>query len=159
MKTQIVTSALAIFLTLAAISVSQTKRLTTSDKLNRIRFPCVEFHDANAIDVADYLLDITDPNPPFRTSIILDLNHPGGASEELQETDSRKQFYKDLPSVTITLTNATMLQVVESLTTAASLKYEIQDDRVIIKGPDGRDLKKEKWVNQAFEVIGDPGSP
>ncbi len=147
MKTHNLRVMLLVLLSLPFASVAQTNRTTIGEKLQRIRFPCVEFHDANAIDVADYLMDITDPNPPFRTSIILDLNNPDDTRQEQGKTDQRKVFYRDLPRVTVTLTNATGLEVLQSLTMAADLKYEITNNGVIIKGPDGRDLKKDKWAN------------
>ncbi len=137
-----------ILLSLVLVSVAQTNRLTVSEKLQRIRVPCVEFRDANAIDVADFLMEFTDPNPPFRTSIILNFNTPEGTPAQEQEPDQRRLFYKDLPSVTISLTNATMQEVVENLTKIAGLRFEITTNLVIIKGPDGRDLKKEKWSNR-----------
>ena len=104
----------------------------TCERFQRIRIPHVEFRNANAIDVADFLMDATDPEPPFRTSIVLDLSSSERMGGEGPEVDLRKWFYRDLPSVTFALTNATVLEVVEVFARATGVGYAITNGRVVI---------------------------
>lgn len=101
--------------------------------------------NANAIDVADFLIELT--NPDTSSGIPLSIKRgPLGPDTQIGQTiDPRRTAYQKLPNVNVSLTNASMFEVLLRLTTAAGLCYEITNATVIIKGPDGKDLNRMKW--------------
>ena len=134
-----------ILMMLATHALAQTNQATTVEqRLRQIVIPEIEFRDANLLDVIDFLVDAIKPpelKAPIRLSIVLNATNQ---TEQAQAPDPRVELIRDIPPLTLTMTNVSMLDAIRQITTKTGLTYEVTTNSVLIKTKDGQVLNRRK---------------
>jgi hypothetical protein len=136
---------IALILLMAMPALAQTNQaVTVEQKLRTIVIPEIEFRDANLLAVIDFLVDSVEPQElkaPICLSIIL---NPTNRTTQAQATDPRERLTKDIPPLTLMMTNVSLLDAIGEITARTGLRYEFTTNSVLIKTKGGQVLNRQK---------------
>lgn len=139
MKTAAALVALFVF---AALAGAQTNpaRVDLLPRMERIVIPSMEFREANAGDVLDFLIEATtapDPDPPGSFGLITPEPNPPRMIHRFETEDG---FTPDLPPCDITAHHMPLLQAIDLICGQVGVQYGFGEAGPELYLPDGRRL-------------------
>jgi hypothetical protein len=122
-------------------------------KMKSIIIPSIEFRQANAVDVLEFLVDATTAEDPDKSSIgLIDTNAP--ATREYYTYEVEDGVPLELHPLTLNYTRISMSDAFDQITMECGLTYRIENGTINYYTPDGKRIIRKKHVEQAV-----PGYP
>jgi hypothetical protein len=136
---------IAIILIMVMPALAQTNQaVTVEQKLRQIVISEIEFQDASLLAVIDFLVDAIKPQE-LKAHICLSviLNATNQAAQA-QAPDAREELIKNIPPLTMMMTNVSLLDAIREITTKTGLTYEFTTNSVLIRTKGGQVLNRLK---------------
>ena len=145
---------LAILLTLLApLAAYGQTNMTIEQKMRAIVIPSIEFRQANAIDVLEFLVDATTAEEPDKFSIgLIDTNRP--ATREYYTYEVEDGVPLEFHPLTLEYRRISMSDAFYQITKECGLGYRIENGTINFYTPDGKRIIRKKHVEQSV-----PGYP
>ncbi len=133
-----------------ALALSESSATTnrhavaTSNLIDVVVFPEVEFRDAHAEDILESLASAAvRPIPPLPKGWSIAFVNPS-PMEDSRPPILNKQHpaWKEMPSVTLTLTNVTLRQTLDRVTKELGLTYEVAGSNIVLHTKHGQLLNR-----------------
>ena len=129
------------------MSIAFSDSTALQEKLASIIIPSIEFRQADAIDVLQFLIDAStgDQEAGSTPSIGLTItNKPTTTSQYYYELDDGTRI--DLPPLTIQYNRISLLDAIDRVTTELGLKYLFENEQIVFQTKDGKTIYKKKIV-------------
>ena len=115
-------------------------------KMKAIIIPSIEFRQANAIDILNFLVEATTAIDPDKISIgLIDTNTP----REYYTYEVEDGAPLELHPLTLEYRRISMCDAIDQITSECGLTYRIENGTINFYTPDGKRIIRKKHVEQA----------
>ena len=148
---------LVIFLLLLApLAAYGQTNMTIEQKMKAIIIPAIEFRQANATDVLEFLVEATTTVDPDKISIgLIDTNTP----REYYTYEVEGGVPLELHPLTLEYRRISMCDAIDQITRECGLTYRIENDTINFYTQDGKRIIRKKHVEQGVPGYRRQGAP
>ena len=131
--------------------------MTIEQKMRAIIIPIIEFRQANAIDVLEFLVEATTTVDPANSSIgLIDTNTP--TTREYYTYEVEDGVPLELHPLTLEYRRVSMSDAMDQITRECGLTYRIENGTINYYTPDGKRIIRKKHVEQVVAPYGTQGA-
>lgn len=143
-RLMIVVLVIAAFASSESSATTNTNAVATSNLIDVVVLPEIEIRDAHAEDVLEFLASAAvRPIPPPPEGWSIGMNNPPPLEDSRPPIlNKRHPAWKDMPSVTLALTNVTIRQTLDRVTKELGLTYEIAGSTIVLRTKNGQVLNR-----------------
>ena len=132
---------------LAPLTACGQTNMTIEQKMRAIIIPSIEFRQADAIDVLEFLVDATTAKDPDKSSIgLIDTNTP--ATGEYFTYEVVDGVPLEFHPLTLEYRRISMSDAFDQITKECGLTYRIENGTINFYTPDGIRIIRKKHVEQ-----------
>ena len=140
---------------LAPLATYGQTNMTIEQKMKAIIIPAIEFRQANATDVLEFLVEATTTVDPDKISIgLIDTN----TSREYYTYEVEGGVPLELHPLTLEYRRISMSDAIDQITRECGLTYRIENDTINFYTQDGKRIIRKKHVEQVVPPYGTPGA-
>ena len=133
---------------LAPLTAFGQTNMTIEQKMRAIIIPSIEFRQANAIDVLEFLVEVTTAPDPDKSSFgLIDTNTP--ATREYYTYEVEDGVPLELHPLTLEYRRVSMSDALDQITKECGLTYRIENGTINFYTLDGKKIIRKKHVEQA----------
>lgn len=152
-------AAVLMMLAISTGALAQTNVLSTEQRMKRSIIPVIEFRQADAVDVLNFLIDASTPKPPTNVPCLALLQTNASATIQkryiLRLEDGAPL---ELPPLSLVYHRISFLDAIRKITERLGLIFRFENDQLVFFTKEGKRIIRKECAEPSLRFSSQPQS-